>query len=147
MPLWLSLPMTLANLGLFWLITPEWRAFLASFCGALTAYIAFEWSHLLCHVPYIPCSTAWRRARSRHLLHHFRNENYWYSVAPLSLCMDKLMRSDGKRGATGRTDTWRYLGLPANHDWVVRARARYASHSSGDLACSRLWLLHPESRE
>jgi hypothetical protein len=147
MPLWLSLPMTLANMALLRLLTPDWLAFLASFCGALTAYIAFEYSHLLCHVPYIPESALWRHVRRRHLLHHFRNEDHWYSVAPLSICMDKLMRSDGKRAHTRRTDTWRYVGLPANHAWIVRARERFAGHSSGDLARSRLWLRQAEAAE
>jgi hypothetical protein len=78
--------------------------------------------------------------RRLHLLHHFLNEKHWYAVTPPTLVIDWLMGSKGKSGETARTDTCRFLGLKPEHDWVDRSRIRFAGRSSGDLACSRLWL-------
>jgi hypothetical protein len=137
MPLWLTLPMLAANVGLFWLITPDQRAFFAAFGGALVGYIVFEWSHLLCHVPYVPTSRVWKHVRTQHLLHHFADEQRGFSVAPWSLGMDALMasRNDPKR----RSANCRHLGLPADHPWLDIARQRFAANTNGDEAASRLW--------
>jgi len=137
MPLWLTLPMLAANVALFWLITPDQRAFFAAFGGALLGYIVFEWSHLMCHVPYVPTGRLCKHVRSQHLLHHFADEQRAYSVAPWSLGMDRMMgtRNDPKR----RSATCRHLGLPADHPWLDIARQRFAGNSNGDAGASRLW--------
>jgi hypothetical protein len=139
MPMWLTLPMMGGNLLLFWLLTPDTRAFWAAFGGATLGYLVFEWSHLLCHVPFVPKSRLWRHVRSQHLLHHFADEKRGFSVAPWSLFMDTLMRTQLQRGAGPRSSSCRYLGLEAGHPWIAQARERFAAHSSGDATASRLW--------
>jgi len=146
MPLWLSLPMTFANMAFLWAVTPDPRSFLASFCGALFGYIMFEWSHLLCHVPYTPKSGVGRHMRTQHLRHHFFNEKFWYAVTPSTMFMDRLLRSAGKPGELERSEDCRYLGLPSGHEWIGKARTRFAARSSGDLSRSRLWLLSGRGR-
>jgi len=140
MPLWLTLPMMLGNVLLLWALTPTLRAFWAAFGGALLGYLVFEWSHLLCHVPYVPRSRLWRHIRTQHMLHHFSNEKSDYAVAPWSLFMDRLMRTRAQREAVVRSPSCRYLGLDADHPWVAHARTHFAKCSSGDQTCSRLWL-------
>jgi hypothetical protein len=140
MPLWLTLPMLAGNVAVFWLLTPEPRAFYAAFGGALLGYIVFEWTHLLCHVPFVPKSRLWRHIRSQHLLHHFADEHRGFAVAPWSLWMDRLMGTTSQRGPGVRSTTCRHLGLPADHPWLAEARARHAAASNGSASASRLWL-------
>jgi hypothetical protein len=139
MPLWLTLPMLAANLALLWLLTPGPRAFWAAFGGALLGYIVFEWSHLLCHVPFVPRSRLWRHVRSQHLLHHYADERRGFAVAPWSLPMDGLMRSRPQGPGAQRSSHCRFLGLHAAHPWIAEARERHAAASNGDAAASRLW--------
>lgn len=139
MPLWLTLPMMLGNVVLLWLLTPGVRSFWAAFGGALVGYLVFEWSHLLCHVPYVPTSRLWRHVRTQHLLHHFADETRGFSVAPWTLLMDRVMQSGARREAP-RSTSCRHLGLDADHPWLAHARARFAAASSGDATGSRLWL-------
>lgn len=140
MPLWLTLPMMAGNALLFWLVTPDTRAFWAAFGGAAVGYLVFEWSHLLCHVPYVPASRLWRHVRTQHLLHHFSSEKRAYAVAPWSLFMDGLMRTRAQRGNAERSATCRHLGLDGQHPWIADARQRFAARSNGNATCSRLWL-------
>ena len=139
MPAWLTLPMMAANIAALWLVTPDTRAFAAAYGGALLGYIVFEFSHLLCHVPYAPGSRLWKQVRALHLLHHFSDERAGFSVAPWSLFMDRAMGTAIQRDAAPRSATCRHLGLPADHAWLAAARARYAGNSNGDATGSRLW--------
>lgn len=140
MPLWLTLPMMAANVALFIALTPDARAFWAAFGGAIAGYMVFEWSHLVCHVPYVPKSRIWRHVRTQHLLHHHADERRGFAVAPWSLWLDALCGTRALRGPSARAVQCRHLGLPAGHPWIAEARARFASRSSGDLGASRLWL-------
>ena len=142
MPLWLTVPMTLANLALFLWLCPGTRAGLAAFAGAMLGYIVFEWSHLLCHLPLVPRSALWRRIRERHLAHHFVNETRWYSVSPPAQFIDRLTGKAGARAAAPRSGSTRHLIDALDPGWLARARERFAHRSSGDLEQSALWLRH-----
>ncbi len=57
---------------------------------AATAVLAFlvfalhyEWVHFLVHTRYRPRSRFYARLSRNHLLHHFRNEHYWFGVTLL----------------------------------------------------------------
>ena len=43
----------------------------------------YEWIHFLIHTRYPPRSARYRRLWRNHLLHHFKNEHYWYGVTRL----------------------------------------------------------------
>jgi hypothetical protein len=146
MPLWLTVPMMLGNVVLLWALAPAQRAFWVAFGGALVSYLVFEWTHLLCHVPYVPRSRLWRNVRTQHLLHHFSNEKRGFAVAPWSLFMDRLMRTHAY-GDAARSPSCRHLGLHAGHSWVAHARNQFAGRSSGDPTCSRLWLWAGSNKE
>jgi len=53
----------------------------------LAAYFAlslhYEWVHFMIHTLYRPRFGYYQRLARNHLLHHFRNEHYWYGVTML----------------------------------------------------------------
>jgi 4-hydroxysphinganine ceramide fatty acyl 2-hydroxylase len=147
MPAWLTLPMMAANAALLWAATPDFRAFAAAYAGAVLGYVVFEFSHLLCHVPYAPKSALWKHVRSLHLLHHFSDERRAYAVAPWSLFIDRLMGTAMQRNGEERSPTCRHLGLPADHPWLAAARQRFAHRSNGNATGSKLWLRIGSNKE
>jgi Sterol desaturase len=81
LPVWYSLP----NLGLFvlifYLITGMPGAALAFAAGLVAMLLVYEWKHYVAHRPIQPKSKFWKWNKRMHLLHHFKNENYWYGVS------------------------------------------------------------------
>jgi hypothetical protein len=53
----------------------------------LAAYYAlslhYEWTHFMIHTAYRPRLGYYQHLARNHLLHHFRNEHYWYGVSML----------------------------------------------------------------
>ena len=53
----------------------------------VAAYFAlalhYEWVHFFIHTRYRPRLAYYQRLARNHLLHHFRNEHYWYGVTML----------------------------------------------------------------
>jgi hypothetical protein len=47
----------------------------------------YEWVHFMIHTLYRPRLGYYQRLARNHLLHHFRNEHYWYGVT--------MLRADG----------------------------------------------------
>lgn len=43
----------------------------------------YEWVHFMIHTRYRPRIAYYQRLARNHLLHHFRNEHYWYGVTML----------------------------------------------------------------
>lgn len=78
------------------------RAVLGNWPHALTAFstwfglaLNYEWSHFFVHAPYQP-KTAWGRLlRRNHMLHHYRNETFWWEVSTAGLVDHLLMRAKG----------------------------------------------------
>jgi hypothetical protein len=63
-----------------------WFAVLAAFG------LAYEWTHYLIHSDYTPRSAAYRAVWRNHRLHHYKNENYWFTVTT-SGTADRLLRT------------------------------------------------------
>ena len=53
------------------------RAGLTAIATYSTMALVYEWTHLLVHTSYRPESELAKTVRRNHLLHHFRNEDYW----------------------------------------------------------------------
>lgn len=146
MPLWLTLPMTVGNYLAFRWLLPDLQAAHMAFCGALLGYLVFEAAHLLCHVPLPVHDGMWRRVRSRHLAHHFVDEQRCFSVSPPAQWIDRLTgrrhAGEGEPGAlTGaRSPLCRTLVPGLDLSWREQAREHFASRSSGDLYRSSTWL-------
>ena len=52
-----------------------------------TLSLHYEWVHFFIHTRYRPRVGYYQRLARNHLLHHFRNEHYWYGVT--------MLRADG----------------------------------------------------
>lgn len=140
MPAWLTLPMTALNFLFFLLVAPDVHDAVAAFSGALTGYLLFEWSHLLCHVPYLPRSAYWCRIRNRHLMHHCINEHLWFSVSPPAQWIDRVTGRRARREDAARSPTTATILPNVPPQWREDARRRFAAGSSGDMEQSGLWL-------
>lgn len=42
--------------------------------------LVYEWTHYLVHTDYRPRSSVYRAIWRHHRLHHYKNENYWFTV-------------------------------------------------------------------
>jgi hypothetical protein len=54
--------------------------------GALVYFalsLHYEWVHFMIHTRYRPRLAYYQKLARNHLLHHFRNEHYWYGVTML----------------------------------------------------------------
>ena len=65
------------GLAVWRLDPPQASMALASGFGMLAWY---EWVHYLIHAPYRPKTTWFRNLSRNHVLHHFKNEHYWFGV-------------------------------------------------------------------
>jgi hypothetical protein len=152
MPMWLTLPMTVANYAAFCWLLPDLHAAHMAFAGALAGYLLFEGSHLLCHVP-MPVRGVWQRVRARHLAHHFVDEQRCYSVSPPAQWIDRLTgrRTVGEAEPGSlqgpRSPLCRTLVPGLDLRWRDEARQHFAPRSSGDLHRSRTWLVGRRRRD
>lgn len=48
--------------------------------SGLAGTLAYEWTHYLIHTDYAPRTRLYRGIRRAHLLHHYRDDRYWYGV-------------------------------------------------------------------
>ena len=54
--------------------------YLSAVLGAYVMLAHYEWTHLLAHTKYRPPIGYYRRLKTNHRLHHYRNEHYWLGV-------------------------------------------------------------------
>lgn len=84
-------------------------AALGASLGASIALFFYETTHLAAHVPYVPRTRYGRFLKRFHLLHHYKNERYWFGVThPLG---DFVARTWPARDAVERSKTARTLGV------------------------------------
>jgi hypothetical protein len=73
--------------------------------------LCYEWTHYLIHSDYRPRSRIYRAVWRNHRLHHYRNENYWFTVT-----------------TTGTAD--RVLGTYPDPRTIAPSRTAKALHST-----------------
>jgi hypothetical protein len=138
-PLWLTLPLLAVNLAVISPLAGTLGNTLGFLCGLMTSYLLFEWSHLLCHVP-LRLRRGWLSSmRKRHLLHHYRNEHYWYSVQQPSWVFDSVGGTAGTPETVPSSGTSLSLGVDHQDPRAHAAREAFARRSTGDLERSRIW--------
>ena len=116
------------NLGLFWLIAPDWGAAITGAAAMGLAATIYEWLHYLTHTRVKPSGRFYRSVQRNHRLHHFRNERYWHSfTAPW---IDRLFGTGPHPGSVKRSETCHTLGIEEND-----ARAQ-REHLSGGASSS-----------
>ncbi|MDQ6855965.1 MAG: sterol desaturase family protein [Candidatus Dormibacteraeota bacterium] len=85
------------------------RLGLTAFATMTTFLFGYEWSHFLIHSPYVPRSAAFRAVWRAHILHHYKNEQYWFGVTnPVA---DYVLRTHPAKAAVPTSPTARTLGV------------------------------------
>jgi sterol desaturase/sphingolipid hydroxylase (fatty acid hydroxylase superfamily) len=85
LPPWFAVPAALAYFGVYLAITRSVALALALLFGSLLALFYYEWVHYVAHVPFQPVTPYGRWIKKYHLLHHFKNEHYWFGVTNPSM--------------------------------------------------------------
>jgi hypothetical protein len=108
LPTGFVLAMTPLHVGLWFLFAPNWEFA----CTGIAAYtfvtIVYEWTHYLTHSPYRPRSEYVKKIYKNHALHHFKNENYWFSFTVPAI--DRFCGTDPE-GNVVKSDTCKTLGV------------------------------------
>ena len=82
---------------------------LTAYMTMTTFLFGYEWTHFLIHSTYVPRSWAFRTVWRNHILHHYKNEQYWFGVTnPIS---DLVLRTYPARDAVPTSPTARSLGV------------------------------------
>ena len=78
--------------------------------ATMTSFLfGYEWSHFLIHSPYVPRSAVFRAVWRNHILHHYKNERYWFGVTnPVA---DYALRTHPAKEAVPSSPTARTLGV------------------------------------
>jgi hypothetical protein len=101
-----------ASIAAIALVVPD-RALGATFAVTAVALgLVYEWIHYLVHTDYRPRSAPYRAIWRHHRLHHFKNENYWFTVTTASTA-DRVLRTqpDPASVPTSPTATTASAGL------------------------------------
>jgi sterol desaturase/sphingolipid hydroxylase (fatty acid hydroxylase superfamily) len=80
LPIWYSGPQLLLVGVLAYLVTSSLDAAIHFLSGAMAYHLYYEWKHFVAHRPIRPLTPWGRKMKRLHLLHHFKNENYWFGV-------------------------------------------------------------------
>ncbi|MBT2678279.1 sterol desaturase family protein [Bacillus sp. ISL-35] len=81
LPLWYSLPGFLVLSFLFYLVSHNVSRTIAFGTGLMAMLLVYEWKHYVAHRPIKPKTRFGRWVKKVHILHHFKNENFWYGVS------------------------------------------------------------------
>lgn len=81
LPLWYSLPNLSVLAIIFYLIVGSWGLTLAFASGLMMMLFLYEWKHYVAHRPIKPRTKFGKWVKKTHILHHFKNENFWYGVS------------------------------------------------------------------
>ena len=80
-----------------------------TFLVALSAIgFIYEWMHYLIHSDYRPVTSVYRAVWRNHRLHHYKNENYWFTVTTAGTS-DRLLGTYPDPATVGSSPTARDL--------------------------------------
>lgn len=97
-------PLLLAGV---WFLAPDRALALSALFGFACAALNYEWTHFLVHTSIQPRSRYYQGLFRNHRLHHFRNENYWFSFTLTTL--DRLLGTGPRPDDVPRSTTCRNL--------------------------------------
>ena len=80
LPLWFSIPGFIIYSLIFFWITKSIALTAAFATGVISYFLYYEWKHYVAHKPIQPRTQLGKNIKKHHLLHHFKNENYWFGV-------------------------------------------------------------------
>ena len=82
---------------------------LTAYATMTTFLLGYEWTHFLIHSQHVPRSTIFRAIWRNHILHHYKNEQYWFGVTnPIA---DYALRTSPAKEAVPSSPTARTLGV------------------------------------
>lgn len=82
---------------------------MTAFSTFTTFLFGYEWTHFLIHSPYVPRSRLFRTIWRAHILHHYKNEKYWFGVTnPIA---DHVLRTHPAKDDVATSPTARTLGV------------------------------------
>ncbi|NLP52382.1 sterol desaturase family protein [Bacillus sp. RO1] len=81
LPLWYSLPNLSVLAVIFYLIAGSWGLTVAFASGLMMMLFLYEWKHYVAHRPIKPRTKFGKWVKKTHILHHYKNENFWYGVS------------------------------------------------------------------
>ncbi|MBY0599384.1 sterol desaturase family protein [Bacillus bingmayongensis] len=81
LPLWYSIPNAVVLSLIFYSIVHSIELTVPFTMGLTVMLLIYEWKHYIAHVSIKPSTPLGRWLKKTHLLHHFKNENYWYGVS------------------------------------------------------------------
>lgn len=70
--------------------------------------LVYEWTHYLIHTDYTPKSSAYRALWRNHRRHHFKNENYWFTITSTGTA-DRLLGTYPAQATTPTSPTAKNL--------------------------------------
>ena len=85
LPLWFSIPGFLIYSCIVFLITGSMIQAVGFATGLVAYFLFYEWKHYIAHRPIQPRTKRGKNIKRHHLLHHFKNENYWFGVTHTSI--------------------------------------------------------------
>jgi sterol desaturase/sphingolipid hydroxylase (fatty acid hydroxylase superfamily) len=82
LPLWYSLPNFLIVSAIFYFFSGNLPYSAACGTGMMSMLLIYEWKHyVVAHRPIKPKTKFGQWVKKVHILHHYKNENYWYGVS------------------------------------------------------------------
>lgn len=85
LPLWYTLPQFLIIGTVLYVLTKNSALVIAFLSGSIGMLLYYEWTHFVAHRPITPLTPWGKWMKKYHLLHHYKNEHYWYGVTTPSL--------------------------------------------------------------
>lgn len=68
------------EIALWWAVMPRLELALTAIATVAAVGLLYEWTHFLVHTDHTPKGRLLGTLRRNHRLHHFRNENYWFTI-------------------------------------------------------------------
>ncbi|MCP1198637.1 sterol desaturase family protein [Notoacmeibacter sp. MSK16QG-6] len=134
-PVWFAVPMAFINLGVFWGImallgvpSPFVHAAALVLVGGVATFIAYEWFHMVSHLP-VKRSWIEQKAATSHAQHHFRDFTKNYHVTPGGEVVDHMFGtavSADELREKSRAEFMTTLGLRPDDPRLLSARSRIA---------------------
>jgi sterol desaturase/sphingolipid hydroxylase (fatty acid hydroxylase superfamily) len=92
-----------------WFAFPTRYMSVTAFATFTWFFFGYEWTHFLIHSPYVPRTPLFRAVWRAHILHHYKNEKYWFGVT--SPIADHVLRTYPAKETVESSPTARTLGV------------------------------------
>ncbi|KEK24717.1 sterol desaturase family protein [Bacillus gaemokensis] len=81
LPVWYSMPGFAFYLFILYGTTSNITITFSFGLGMIVMLLVYEWKHYIAHKPIRPFTRFGRWLKKQHILHHYKNENYWFGVS------------------------------------------------------------------